>query len=187
MNRTVIVRSLAVALLGSSVLLTAAPAAAQAPAGEQAPETRSESPRFGRGAPLTDAQRAEMRERMRSRMHQRLDRLAARLEIKASQQDAWDAYRSTVQSMFQSRRERPERDADAVTLLRFRADMAQSRAQNLATMADATAKLQQVLDPNQRKVLDEVVRNLGGRGKHRGQGYRHHHRGGEQRGHRDRT
>ena len=181
MNRTVIVRSLAVALLGSSMLLTAAPAAAQAP------ETRTESARTGRGAPLTEAQRAELRERMQARMNQRLDRLAARLEIKASQQDAWSAYRSTVQSMFQARPQRPDRDADATTLLRFRADMAQRRAQNLATMADATAKLQQALDPNQRKVLDEVVRNMGGRGKHRGQGYRHHHRGGEQRGHRDRV
>jgi hypothetical protein len=174
MNKTAIVRSLAAALLGSSVLLTAAPAAAQAP------ETRTESSRPARGAPPTEAQHAERRERMQARMNQRLDRLAARLEIKASQQDAWNAYRSNVQSMFQDRRERPAPDADAATLLRFRADMAQRRAQHLATMADATAKLQQALDPNQRKVLDEIARSMGARGKHRGHGQRHH-RGGEQR------
>lgn len=175
MKKTAIVRSLAAALLGSSVLLTAAPGAAQAP------ETRTESSRPGRGAPLTEAQRAERREWMQARMNQRLDRLAARLEIKASQQDAWNAYRNNVQSMFQDRPARPALDADAATLLRFRADMAQRRAQHLATMADATAKLQQVLDPDQRKVLDEIARNMSARGKHRGHGQRHH-RGGEQRG-----
>jgi len=172
MKKTVLVRSLAAVLLGSSVLVTALPASAQAP------QQRSESARPQRGAPMTEAERTE---RMQARMSQRLDRLAARLEIKASQQEAWSAYRGTLQSMFQNRPQRPATDADAATLLRFRADAAQRRAQHLARLADATAKLQQALDPNQRKVLDEIARSQGGRGKFRG-GHAPYHRGGEQRG-----
>lgn len=51
--------------------------------------------------------------------------------------------------------------------------MAQRRAQHLLTMADATAKLQEVLDPDQRKALDEIARR-GGRygGRHHGAGAR---------------
>jgi hypothetical protein len=176
MHKKLIVRTLAAALLGSTLLLPTAPMAAQGP------EARSESMRPGRGAPLTEAERAQMLERMQARMNQRLDRLAARLEIKASQQEAWSTYRAAVQSTFQNRPARPAPDADAATLLRFRADMAQRRAQHLGTVADATAKLQQALDPNQRKVLDELARSHGGRGKHRGPGHRHRHHGGERGG-----
>jgi hypothetical protein len=127
---------------------------------------------------MTEADRAQMLERMRARMSQRLDRLAARLEIKASQQDAWAAYRKTVESTFGDRPQRPARDADAATLTRFRAEMAKVRAQRLSTLADATAQLQKSLDPNQRKVLDEIARSMGSRG-HKGRGYGHHggHRG----------
>jgi hypothetical protein len=172
MNRTTIVRSIAAALLGSAVLVTAVPALSQ---------PQGEGQRGARMSQMTDADRAQMRERIQARMNQRLDRLAARLEIKASQQDAWEAYRKARASIFEARPQRPARDADAAATTRFRADMAQRRAQYLAAMADATAKLQDALEPQQRKVLDEVMRNAGQRG-HRG-GYRHGGgRGGERHG-----
>jgi hypothetical protein len=152
MNRTTIARSIAAALFGSTVLLTAAPSLAQ---------SHADGHRFQRMAQMTDADRAQMRERIQARMNQRLDRLGARLEIKASQQEAWDAYRAARASIQQARPQRPARDADAATWARFRADMAQRRAQYLATMADATQKLQEALEPQQRKVLDEIARQAG--------------------------
>lgn len=176
MNRTTIARSIAAALLGSTVFVTAAPALSQ---------PQAEGQRRAHMSQMTEADRAQMRERIQARMNQRLDRLAARLEIKASQQDAWEAYKNARASIFQTRPERPARNADAATLAKFRADMAQRRAQYLATMADATAKLQEVLEPQQRKVLDEIARHAGVRGKHHGHrhGYRHGHRhGGERHG-----
>jgi hypothetical protein len=168
MNRTTIARTVAAALLGSTVLVTAVPALSQ---------PHGEGHRGARHSQMSEADRAQMRERMQARMSQRLDRLASRLEIKASQQNAWEAYRTALASIFENRPQRPTRDADAATLTRFRADMAQRRAQHLSVMADATAKLQQVLEPQQQKVLDEIVRQAGPRGRHGGPGG-HRHGGG---------
>lgn len=158
-NRTTIARALGATLLGTA--LVAGSAFAQ-PYGEH--RHRGGQPM----AQMSEAERAQMRERMQARMSQRLDRLAARLEIKASQQEAWSAYRKVRETAFQNRPQWPGRDADAATLTRFRAEMAQQRAQRMAAMADATAKLQAALEPDQRKVLDEITRSPGPRGQHRG-------------------
>jgi len=172
MNRTTIAHSIAAALLGSAVLVTALPAASH---------PHGEGHRGARTSQLSEADRAQMRERFQARLEQRLDRLAARLEIKASQQEAWEAYRKARLSFLENRPQRPDRNADAATLARFRADMAQRRAQYLATLAGATASLQAVLEPEQRKVLDEIARQARPRGHHRGP--RHGHRfGGERHG-----
>ena len=167
-NTTRIARAVSVAVLGATLVATV-PALSQAPGdGGRGPAPRAQ---------MSDADRAQMRQ---ARMSQRLDRLAARLEIKASQQDAWAQYRKTVESLMQDRPQRPARDADAATLMRFRAEMAQRRAKSLLTMADATAHLQQALEPNQRKVLDEITRNFGRQGRRGGPGGHHHGpRGGE--------
>jgi dTDP-4-amino-4,6-dideoxygalactose transaminase len=98
----------------------------------------------------------------RQRMAQiRLDRLAQRLEIRASQQNAWQAYARTVTSMDPARK-RPERSevarSDAATIIRLRAERASRRAQGLTRLADATAKLAMALDPIQRQLLDDVAR-----------------------------
>ncbi len=172
MKRTKFSRAIAVAFLGTALLAGTAPAFAHERGQGQG----------GRGfgphaAQMTEADRAQMRERMQQRMKQRLDRMAARLEIKASQQDAWTAYRQARESMMTGARpQRPGQDADAATLTRFRAEMAQRRAQHMALMADATSKLQEALDPNQRKVLDEMSRRGGGRGQG-GPGRHGQHRG----------
>ncbi len=160
-SRSSISQAVAAAVLGISLIAATTPALTQA-YGEGA---RGPGPRASQ---MSETDRVQMREHMQARMGQRLDRLAARLEIKASQQDAWAAFRKTVESMSQNRPQRPARDADAATLMRFRADMAQRGAQHLASVAEATAKLQQVLEPDQRKVLDETARNLGQRGRRGG-------------------
>ncbi len=165
-SRTTIARAVAATLLGTALIAGTGTALSQSP-GERG---RGAGPH---AAQMSEADRAQMRERMQARQGQRLDRLGARLEIKASQQEAWTAYRKVRETMFQDRPQRPGRDADAATLTRFRAEMAQRRAQRMASVAEATAKLQAVLEPEQRKVLDEISRTSGPRGQRGGQ-----HRGG---------
>lgn len=186
MNRTKLTRAFAVAFLGTSLFASAVPAFSHGQGQGQGHGGRD----FGQGSgpgfgQMSDADRTQMRERMQTRMKERLDRMAARLEIKASQQDAWTAYRKARESMFAATPQFPAKDADAAAMTRFRAEMAQRRAAHMGVMADATAKLQEALDPNQRKVLDELARHGGGRGpgqggprgfgQHRGQADGQHH------------
>lgn len=103
-------------------------------------------------------------QQMRGHAQTRLDEMARRLRIDASQQDAWNAYTKAVQSTFgpsDAKMERPATNADAATLLRFRASMAERHAKKLTQLADATTKLQEVLNPEQRQTLNEVVRQEG--------------------------
>jgi len=115
----------------------------------------------------------EMQQRMQSRMQARLDKMAQRLEIKASQQDAWQAYAKVHQEQFDpAAMKAPAKDADAATLARHRADSAAKMATKLATLADATTRLQGALTPEQAKTLADMTRQpMGGRhGKHGGRG-----------------
>lgn len=119
-------------------------------------------------------------EQMQMKMKERIARMASRLEIKASQQSAWADYVKARESMFANRPARPAHGADAATIARARADFAAFRARNAAVISDATAKLQAVLAPEQRKVLDEMAQRggKGGMGGHHG-GRGHHGFGGE--------
>jgi len=171
MKSSKITRAVATALLGTALVASAVPALSQT-GGEGG---RGHGPRAGQ---MTEADRAQMRERMQARMNQRLDRMAKRLEIQPSQEEAWNAYRKVRTSFLGNLSQRPGPDADAATMLRFRAEMTQRRAQHLLTLADATAKLQEALDTNQRKLLDEMTRRGGHRGHH-GAG-RDHHGAGDQ-------
>jgi hypothetical protein len=114
-------------------------------------------------------------ERMQMKMKERIARMAARLEIKASQQAAWGDYVKARESVLANRPARPARDADAATIARARADFAADRARKAAMISDATAKLQAVLAPEQRKVLDEMARRGGHRGMRGHHGSRGHH------------
>jgi hypothetical protein len=105
-------------------------------------------------------------EHMQMRLKARLARMASRLEIKASQQGAWAEYTKARESLVANRPARPASDADAATIARTRADFAADMARKLAVISDATAKLQAVLAPEQRKVLDEMARRFGQRGHH---------------------
>jgi hypothetical protein len=103
----------------------------------------------------------------------RLDDVAARLEIKASQQAAWQSYAASVLALGDvgtGMRARPAADADAATIARARAEHLTLFARKLTDVADATARLQGVLSPEQRSVLTEVTRNAGMHGMHGGFG-----------------
>ena len=95
------------------------------------------------------------------------DRLANRLEIKASQQNAFQAFVKALEAAAEHPAAQPEVKADAASLARRHADFAAARAQKLAQIADATAKLQEVLNPEQRKTLDQIAARIAHRGGHR--------------------
>jgi hypothetical protein len=105
---------------------------------------------------------ARVHEYMQQGIQKHLDRLASRLEIRASQQEAWNAFSGAVRAMVPAAPpEPPAKDLDAAARARLAADRAADRAKRLAQVADATAKLQQALDPAQKQVLNEVARELG--------------------------
>lgn len=94
-----------------------------------------------------------------------LDALAARLEIKASQEAAWQNFTKTWRDVMaeheSSMRAAPRpADEDAAALSREQAERAAARAKRLARIAEATAQLQQVLTPDQRLVLNEAARRF---------------------------
>lgn len=104
----------------------------------------------------------------------KLERDANRLEIKASQQAAWQAYATARSALAERAFSRPARDADAATIAKARADRAADGARKLAVLAETTTKLQAVLSPEQRKTLDQITHASHHLGHHAG----HHHRHG---------
>jgi hypothetical protein len=116
------------------------------------------------------AHEAQMHEHMQEGMQKHLDRLAARLEIRASQQEAWSAFATALRGLVPAKPpERPDHDLDAAARARLAADRATERARKLSVLADATAKLEQGLDAQQKQVLNEVARNFA----HHGHGDMH--------------
>ncbi|MFO1400966.1 MAG: Spy/CpxP family protein refolding chaperone [Steroidobacteraceae bacterium] len=113
--------------------------------------------------PTTATEQAEMAQRHKAMIQRHLDDAAARLEIKASQQSAWQGYATAVKDLAEAEGmpPRPDADADATTIARQRAERASAFARRLGVIADATAKLQGVLTPEQKSVLTELTRNAG--------------------------
>jgi len=108
------------------------------------------------------------------RIQRMLDRAANRLEIKASQQTAWDGFARAMRGLFEpSAAARPGRDADAATIARIRAERAAEHARRMTQVADATAALQGVLAPDQRKTFDQMAHRFE---SHRQGGHGWHHR-----------
>jgi hypothetical protein len=185
-------RALAGAALSAGLVATiglVSSAAAEPPAPPAAP------------ADLRAALHDDMGQRWAQHVQAHLDKLAERLEIKASQEPAWQkfsaAFRDTLRlhTMMghppadEAGRAAPE--ADAAMLARQQAERARDHAQKLAQLAEATAALQQVLNPEQRQVLNEAARHfarehgghggmgpMDGAGHHSGMGD-HCERGGE--------
>jgi hypothetical protein len=113
-------------------------------------------------SPAGAATPADMAQRHQAMIQHHLDAAAARLEIKASQQSAWQAYAAAVKDLAaEGMPPRPDADADAATIARQRAERASAFARKLGVIADATAKLQAVLTPEQKSVLTELTRNAG--------------------------
>jgi hypothetical protein len=88
-----------------------------------------------------------------------LERQATMLEIKASQQGAWEGYAAAAQEFAGAfgQRKPAQPGIDAAALLHERAEWARQSAERLDKLAEATAKLETVLNDDQRKVLDRIV------------------------------
>lgn len=111
--------------------------------------------------PETDGNAVTKQERLRKHIDHRLDKMESRLSITPAQQAAWTQYRNTVEAQFGTPPARPATDADAVTLVRWRAERASDFARKLSVIADATETLQNALDVEQRKTLSKLVRHDG--------------------------
>ena len=98
----------------------------------------------------------------------KLDKLAERLEIKSSQQNAWENYVKSITLLADKNINVSHKDADAAALSRFRAERVAEFAKKLSVIADATEQLQAVLTADQRKVLNEATRHY----LHGGHGWR---------------
>jgi hypothetical protein len=96
-------------------------------------------------------------EKMHEHMKARLNKLAARLEIKASQQTAWEEFAKSVELLADRNVKKPGDDVDAATISRYRAEMATELANKLTRIADATGKLQTSLTEDQRKILNQAA------------------------------
>ncbi|HYA66636.1 MAG TPA: Spy/CpxP family protein refolding chaperone [Burkholderiaceae bacterium] len=105
-------------------------------------------------------------QRVEKHLQAHLDELAARLEIRASQEPAWQAFAAAYREVLAAHLAQWQAatagaaELDAAALARKRADWAAENAQKLARLAEATAKLQQTLGPDQRLVLNEVARRF---------------------------
>lgn len=112
-------------------------------------------------------------EKMQEHMKARLDRLAERLEIKSSQQAAWEEFAKSVEMLADRNIKKPNDSADAATISRYHAERATEFAKKLTKIADATAKLQSALSADQRKILDQTAHRF----LHYDQGANHMHHG----------
>jgi hypothetical protein len=89
----------------------------------------------------------------------KLDKLSERLEIKASQQSAWEEYAKSVEILAEHSEKKPAEDADATAISRYRAERAAEFAKKLTRIADATSKLQAVLTEDQKKIFNQISRH----------------------------
>ncbi|OZB36761.1 MAG: hypothetical protein B7X35_02965 [Halothiobacillus sp. 14-56-357] len=104
----------------------------------------------------------EQIERMRAHraafMQKTLDTMANRLEITASQQAVWDAYKKVRMDMMFEHFKRPGPEMNAAQLAQFRAERAELMARKMARLSKVTSDLRAALAPNQQQVLDEMAR-----------------------------
>ena len=98
-------------------------------------------------------------ENIHEQMKVKLDRLAERLEIKASQQSAWEEFSKSFAPLEQHAKA-PDFNTDAATIARYRAEQANEFAKKLTVIADATAKFQKSLTEEQKKVFNQVAHHL---------------------------
>ena len=112
----------------------------------------------------SDEQKSACAEQQHGSINDRLDKMGERLEIKASQQAAWEAYAKAYKALADRHAKKPDQNADAVTFARYHAKMATELAKKLTSIADATAKLQAVLSEDQRKIFNRITRHSHHRG-----------------------
>jgi hypothetical protein len=112
-------------------------------------------------SPVGSARHEDRVQARKDWIEHRLDSAASRLEIKASQQSAWQAYAAAVHALGEADAAKPATEADAASIAREHADRATAFARKLTVIADATARLQGVLSPEQKSVLDQIAREAG--------------------------
>jgi hypothetical protein len=127
---------------------------------------------------VSPERKAEMEKHRQEMFKHMSDRMAERLEIKPSQQGAFQAYTSALQTAVTPPANHSEYKSDAASIARMNADMAAEHAKRLATIADATAKFQEVLSPDQRKTFDQMAAAF----MHHHHGFGHEHGWGHDRG-----
>jgi hypothetical protein len=110
-------------------------------------------------------QRQEWAQHRMEWVRARLEIDANRLEIKASQQAAWQEYAKARTALDERNVTPPAKDLDPAALAKLHADRATEIAKKLSALAEATAKLQAVLSPEQRLTLAQISRH----------GWHHHH------------
>jgi len=114
-----------------------------------------------------------LQQRFADLVERRLDHLAQRLQIRADQQDAWQAYERALRGSFAMSARRPDVGVDAATWARHRADRAAERARQLAQEADAIAALQKALSAAQAQTLGQALRSGSEHGRGREHGGRY--------------
>ena len=97
----------------------------------------------------------------------KLARMAQRLEIRSSQQAAWQAFAKVIEEPVNPPIQKPDDRLDAAALARRHADFATAQAKRMVQIADATAKLQEILTPEQRLTLDQIAHEFRPHGHHR--------------------
>jgi hypothetical protein len=112
--------------------------------------------------PAKEGMHADMVKHRQEMVKAGLSKAADRLELKASQQGAWQAFAKVIEETMAvpPKMPVPDPNADAATLTRQHAEIVAARARNMAQIADATAKLQEVLTPDQRTTLGQMVRHF---------------------------
>ncbi len=90
----------------------------------------------------------------------KLNKLSERLEIKASQQAAWDGFAKSFEKLAERKAKKTDDAADAATIARQGADNAADFAKKLAEIAKATATLQSALSEDQRKIFNQAAHRL---------------------------
>ena len=120
--------------------------------------------------------RQEWMKRHEEMQAEHLKKMATHLGITASQDASWKAYTSVLMAR-PTPATHPDANADAATIARFHADMAAEHAKRLASLADATSKLQASLSVEQRKKFDEIAHHMMAMHEHRRwhHGWHHHH------------
>lgn len=127
---------------------------AKKPAANAAKKTDSDKPAANDSA-------AQL-ERLHKLTERRLGLMKDELGISDAQETAWGAYATTVMSLTGSKLTPPAPGGDAAAIVRFRAQQAAENAEKLTQLADATAKLEQVLNTEQRKALYQMVQPAAG-------------------------
>lgn len=91
-------------------------------------------------------------------MKKRLEKAAERLGIQSSQQEARQAYANAVESpLGNGNAGKADRPTDAAGIARLRADFAAAHAARMMNIANATARLQDMLTPEQQKKFNRMV------------------------------